>query len=91
MGEVQANHGETHIVPAEVVPDAIDGDDPEDIREALREYVDGTIDDADPVFHRHVWLARLSASGYIDCTDWSIHTSEAEAESYLVDTYDDGD
>ncbi len=36
------------------------------------------------------WYARLSASGYMDCTDWNgpFKTRE-EAEAFLVETYDD--
>jgi hypothetical protein len=32
--------------------------------------------------------ARLSASGYMDCTDWTVHSSVADAKEYLVETYD---
>jgi len=31
--------------------------------------------------------ARLSASGYLDCTDWTIHDTVKEAMEYLVETY----
>ena len=33
--------------------------------------------------------ARLSASGYLDCTDWCVLDTEEEAEQYLIDTYGD--
>lgn len=33
--------------------------------------------------------ARLSAPGYMDCTEWSVHRTEAEAAQYLIDTYYD--
>ena len=33
--------------------------------------------------------ARLSASGYLDCTDWSVFDSIKEAAQYLIDTYYD--
>jgi hypothetical protein len=35
------------------------------------------------------WLARLSAPGYLDCTDWTAHASEALARAYLADMYGD--
>ena len=35
------------------------------------------------------WYARLSAPGYLDCTDWSgPFDSEKEANEYLNDMYD---
>ena len=87
--EVQANHGETHLVPGDVVGSI---EDPDDARKALADYVEGKIDpDADPVYRRNVWLARLSAPGYMDCTDWSAFGTREEAEEYLIDMYDDGE
>ena len=35
--------------------------------------------------------ARLSASGYIDCTEWTFFDTEEEAVKYLIDTYGDDD
>jgi hypothetical protein len=32
--------------------------------------------------------ARLSASGYMDCTEWSIFDTEEAARDYIRDTYD---
>jgi len=34
------------------------------------------------------WGARLSAPGYMDCTDWSLYDSEKEAHDELCDQYD---
>ena len=31
--------------------------------------------------------ARLSAAGYIDCTDWTVFDTEQEAIDYLAETY----
>lgn len=31
--------------------------------------------------------ARLSAPGYLDCTEWSVFDTAEEAEQYLQDTY----
>ena len=30
---------------------------------------------------------RLSAAGYLDCTDWTIFATEREARAYIVETY----
>lgn len=37
--------------------------------------------------HERKYGARLSASGYLDCTDYTIHDTEKEAAEYLVETY----
>ena len=72
---VETTHG-TYVVPA----DLCDGTVAE-----VREYVEGK-----PlgVETRDGWGARLSAPGYMDCTDWTLHESEGEARACLVETYD---
>lgn len=35
--------------------------------------------------------ARMSAPGYLDCTDWVVFDTVAEAKAYLVEYYDDED
>lgn len=37
------------------------------------------------------YLARMSAPGYLDCTDWTGHPSERDARLYLADMYGDDD
>jgi hypothetical protein len=32
--------------------------------------------------------ARLSAPGYMDCTEWTVFASRVDAEEYLADMYD---
>lgn len=54
---------------------------------ALTPYVEGR--DISEVRPRAGWLARMSAPGYMDCTDWTAHASEAEARAYLSETYGD--
>lgn len=34
--------------------------------------------------------ARLSAPGYMDCTDWVVFNTEKDAAEYLLETYGDG-
>ena len=34
------------------------------------------------------WGARLSAPGYMDCTDWSVFATESEANKFLAEYYD---
>lgn len=40
--------------------------------------------------HEGKFLAYLSAPGYMDRTDATMHDTYEEAAAYLVDTYDDG-
>lgn len=83
--EVSCNRGETTIIPADVVGT------PRTLAD-FRDYVEGTIDeDQDMPELQTGWLARLSAPGYMDCTDWSIHPSKAAALEYLAETYGDDD
>ena len=45
---------------------------------------------ADPAECGEGWFGRLSASGYLDCTDWhGPYASQAEALIALVDAYAD--
>ena len=37
--------------------------------------------------HKNKFLARMSAFGYLDCTDWSMHDSLKNAEKTLIDMY----
>lgn len=85
--EVQANHGETHIVPAEEIKSSLSVED-------FAPYVEGTIDTDDngnPIatLRRDIWFARLSAPGYLDATDVAIFDTEDEAREYIADTYGD--
>jgi hypothetical protein len=38
---------------------------------------------------RYAFGARLSAPGYMDCTEWSLYDSEEEAREGLADVYGD--
>jgi|TARA_R110000787_G_C13337150_1_gene437871 hypothetical protein len=33
--------------------------------------------------------ARLSAPGYMDCTEWTVFKTQEQAQNYLNETYDD--
>jgi len=35
--------------------------------------------------------ARLSASGYLDCTEWAVFDSQEEAAEYLMEMYGDNE
>ena len=69
----------TWIIPADVCC----SDDPMD----YADYVEGEIDEEQVIELKLGWLARLSAPGYMDCSDWSAHDTAREAQQYLMDTY----
>jgi hypothetical protein len=39
------------------------------------------------VEHTECWGARLSANGFMDCTEWTLFWSEEEAAEYLMDMW----
>jgi len=55
----------------------------------IRPYVEGTIQSWENI---KGYGARLSAPGYLDCTEWAVFDTEEEAEKYLTDMYpEDGE
>lgn len=57
------------------------------IRELIEQY---DIEREDIEVIKGAWMARLSAPGYLDCTEWTgPFETEAEARAYLSDTYGD--
>lgn len=50
----------------------------------VSQFVEGTIDSLEL---KSGWLARMSAPGYTDCTDWTAHKSAEEAHDYLGEMY----
>lgn len=41
------------------------------------------------ITRQHGWFARLSAPGYLDCTDWAgPFSTEEEARDHIADTYE---
>lgn len=88
--EVSANGGETHVVPAALIPQERTG---VELLTALEDYVEGAVDTEDdeitPIaeLRQGVWLARMSAPGYLDATEWAAFDTREEAEDYLIEMY----
>lgn len=86
--EPQVQHGRwykvdtslgTWFVPYEVVGDV--GDD----KDKLHMYTDGG-----EIYEFEIvegWGARLSAPGYLDCTEWCVFETEEAAVEYLAEEY----
>lgn len=84
--EVQTTCG-NEFVPADVIGRSVATH-----VEALLNYLDGTPDDLEELCEvKTGWLARLSAPGFLDCTDWTAHPTEQDARQYLFDTYADSE
>jgi hypothetical protein len=54
----------------------------------IRPYVEGTIQEWENI---KGYGARLSAPGYLDCTEWAVFDTEQEAREYLEEMYGDDD
>ncbi len=55
----------------------------------LRDYLEG-----DRIYNlaiREGYGARLSAPGYLDCTEWAVFDTEQEAKDYLEEMYGEED
>lgn len=82
--QVDGNAG-TEFIPADIV--RWNDGTMEDMIEAVRDYYPGsTIYSVEEI---KGYGARLSASGYLDCTDWSVFETEDEAQEYLEEMYGD--
>lgn len=56
--------------------------------EALANYLEGEPLDPEECAQVHEgFIARLSAPGYMDCTEWAGFDTAEEAARYLIDTY----
>lgn len=94
--EVETDQG-TSYVPVDVVGVRSDMgvgyyiDDDEasaEEREFLVALSDYTDDRPQSAELKHGWLARLSAAGYMDCTEWTAFATEQEAIDYLAEQAD---
>jgi|SRR6185369_4219760 len=99
--EVETNEG-TETVPADVVGKLpflvyfhwskgsfydLDAQEWFLLIEAIKDYVSGR--DIVEITAKHGFIARLSAPGYMDCTDWSAFETADEAAEYLIEMYGD--
>lgn len=88
---VETKHG-TEIVPVDVCGILEETDDEwtdEELQDHFRDYIEGG-----EVYSAELsegWLYRLSAPGYMDCTDTGSAATEQEAIEALLDLYCDGE
>jgi hypothetical protein len=83
--EVETTAG-TWFVPADLCTVDLDEEEPD--LSPLQDYVEGRPMHAEL---RHGFGARLSAPGYMDCTEWAVFDTEDEAQAYLDENYPDED
>lgn len=79
--EVETDCG-TEIVPADLI-----GNHSAASVDELTDYLEGNPSSQDEVPVQHGWLARMSASGYTDCTSWEAHATKEAAEDSLIANY----
>jgi hypothetical protein len=101
---IETTRGESFIVPADVhgiPPEARDeqifDDDTDLVRDVFADYAPEGIYMPRPdriasaTVCRGVWLCRMSAPGYMDCTDWESHdTAQAAADSLIANYAEEG-
>lgn len=85
--------------PDRFVIEVSEGDDIDDentgmelrILSELSQYAGGDVSPheraAKATVRRNVWLCRMSAPGYMDCTDWEIHESAQSAAESLIENH----
>jgi hypothetical protein len=94
--QVETNYG-TETVPADLIdlPLKLDETATTDnhglahMAEALRDYLEGT--QVREITRIKGYGARLSAHGYMDCTEWNVFETEQAAKDYLDEMYGDDD
>ena len=72
------------------IAESVSGDgnaESEDLTAHFGEYYEGSR--IDSVTVREGYGARLSAPGYLDCTEWTVFDTPEEAREYLEETYPD--
>ena len=88
--EVETTNG-TEYLPVDLVgdlPDSqfLDGGITEDNSADVQAYCDGTVQSWKNI---KGYGARLSAPGYMDCTEWAVFDTPDKAEQYLQEMYHD--
>jgi len=91
--EIDGGFGTTWV-PAVDVPEVVAaveqfGSESAEAKEAAADYYEGSADRIESVSLCEGYGARLSAPGYMDCTEWSVFETEAEAEKDLEENYPD--
>lgn len=75
----------------EIVPEYMVNRTADVTGEDLLNYLEGKPCDSEANLERKEgWLARMTAPGYLDCTDWTAHDTEKEAIEYLDECYGEG-
>lgn len=78
--EIDTRNGIT-VIPADIVGDAPTAAEVLQYLDVFRE------SDVYKITKRTGFGARLSAPGYLDCTEWSVFDTEKEAAEYLEEMY----
>ncbi len=85
--EVEKAFSEDFMQPQVYKTTWIQFDDDDGTNFVQAEYYEPADDHTEKSTLRGYYGARLSAAGYMDCTDWSVFKTEREALEYLLETY----
>ena len=84
--EIDTAHG-AEFIPAELVGSL--ECDPESDWDHISDYISVfNLEQVYSIERRSGFGCRLSAPGYMDCTEWSVFNTESEARSHLAEFYD---
>lgn len=90
--QIDGNQGTTFVAAEDVADSGLlvgESTDDEDVIERYADYYDGH--DIHTIGLIEGFGVRLSAPGYMDCTEWSVFETEKEAQEYLNENYGDED
>ena len=86
--QIDGNQGTTFVAAEDVTDSGLkigESTDDEETLDLYSDYYEGS--EIQTVGLIEGYGARLSAPGYMDCTEWSVFKTEAEAQEYLNENY----
>jgi hypothetical protein len=93
--EIDGNCGTTWVPLDDVDAKHLNEDSRDEVSESEREYFgqyyEGGSKGIRSINVINGYGARLSAPGYLDCTDWAVFDTAQEARDYLTEMYGDDD
>lgn len=84
--EIDTTNG-TEFIPADLISLDIELNETSENEEHLEEVAQYCEGEPQSVKLREGWGCRLSAPGYMDCTEWSVFETEKEAKEHLDEMY----
>lgn len=85
--EIETTYG-TQYLPSDMFSDNLKERGEEEVEEGWKDYVRDFVEGS-PLTMEVIsgWGVRMSAAGYMDCTEWSVFETEQEAIDYCAEIY----